>query len=260
MAVKKLKLEWAMDLSKALAGPIRNRISHIGVELEGGWDKNPTPHRVQRDGSVRDIPGYASIGDRNPMPGEGIAGEVSSPPLCVIKGFSAEAEPWVKKCYPKAINITCGMHVHMSFSTLLNYMRTMRSEYPITVVAEMKRWAKENDLPEDHPIWPRVEGKSDYCQFVYSGEEQILNRNRDYDKHRVGNRYSVINYNYGRTGTVECRLLPMMKDADLAVSAIRRLLDVTNAFLVVTAKREKQFDVKVEDDGSNREVREIYVN
>ncbi len=258
MAGKKLLSEWAIEVTVRKA---RNRIKAIGVELEGGWTKNPAPYIIQRDGSVKDIPYYASIGDRYQGPeDDGIAGELPSPPLDVRKGFEAKAEPWIRKYYPVAINHTCGMHVHMSFQRLLHYMYTMRSEYPATVIKEMKKWAEEQKLPQEHIIWERLAGQSDYCQFVYSGPDQILNKGKDYDKRRVGNRYSVINYSFGRTGTVECRLLPMFDNVELALSAIKRLMDVTNAFFVVTAKREKDTSVSVDGESRNREVREIYVN
>lgn len=251
MAMKKLKPEWALDLSKALSKPIRNRIAAIGVELEGAWKKDPTPYRVIRDGSVKDFE-YPFCDYR--------LGELPSEPLSTIKGMDKVAAPWIRKYYPDKVNHTCGLHVHMSFVHLLNYMRVLRSEYPMTVVEEMKKWANANKLPKDHPIWARLEGKSEYCQFVYSGPEQILNRNKDYDKVRTGNRYSVINYNWARTGTVECRLLPMMDTSDLAVNAIQHLVNVTNAFLVVTAQREKALKVEIGDGANSREVREIYVS
>lgn len=249
--MKKLDLGWAIDVSKLLNQPekIRNRVNAIGVELEGGWVRPPTPYRIIRDGSVKGLLGPH-------------VGELPSPPLNIVKSFQ-DAEDWIRKCYPPQVNHTCGMHVHYSFDTLLNYMRVMPSEFSATIVREAARWAEEENLPKDHPIWNRLDGRSEYCQLVHSAEDQILNTGKDYDKHRVGNRYSVVNYNYGRTGTVEIRLLPMMANVELALSAIKRMLAVVNSFLVATAKREVVHEAVVETNSKAtkrvREQREIYL-
>jgi hypothetical protein len=52
----------------------------------------------------------------------------------------------------------------------------------------------------------------------------------------------------------------MMETADQANSAIETLLNLTNKFLVVTAKKSKKIDVTVTDSQvKNREVREIFL-
>lgn len=249
--MKKLDLGWAIDVSRLLGQPekIRNRIAAIGIELEGGWTRQPAPYRIIRDGSVKNLVGPH-------------IGELPSPPLAILKSFD-EAEAWIRKCYPPQVNDTCGMHMHFSFDTLLNYMRVMPSEFSATVVREAARWAEEENLPRTHPIWNRLDGRSEYCQLIHSVEDQILNTGKDYDKNRVGHRYTAVNYNYGRTGTVEIRLMPMMANVDLALSAIKRMLAVVNSFLVATAKREVTHEAVVEKDTKAtkrvRETREIYL-
>lgn len=146
----------------------------------------------------------------------------------------------MKTFYPHLVDASCGMHVHMSFKTAFTYQRTMVPTFPATIVASVKSWATAEGLPKDHPLWPRLEGKSRYCQHTFDADNQVLNTTKDFVQDRKGHRYTVINYNYGRTNTIECRLLPMMQTVEQALRAVQTILDTTNNFLVATAEREKK--------------------
>jgi len=227
---------------------LRNRIDKVGIELEGGWATVPVGGRVIRDGSVKGL--SANVVH---------IGELVSAPIKTGKNYEGVFE-WVRKFYPYEVNHTCGLHVHMSFQTASNYMQLIRPEYPATIIASIEAWAIRMGLRKDHPLWPRLQGKSEYCQHTFHGEEQLKNNGKDYDKTRSGHRYTVINYAYNRTGTVECRLLPMMDTLDQGLSAIQEVLDVTNAFLVATAERPKKILAEVKNDYPiTKEVRDIYV-
>lgn len=218
----------------------KGRIKCLGIELEGGWNTLPRGTTLVRDGSVH-------------VRAEHV-GELPSPPLEV-----GEWEKWVRKFYPSIVDASCGLHVHTSFLSPFSYQRLLTPLYPATVVGYFKRWAKKEGLPLDHPIWPRLAGKSRYCQHTYHAEGQILSRGKDYDQERVGHRYTVINYCWGTHSTVECRLLPMMGDVDLAVRAINELMAITNAFLIATAKREVKVEAIVELEGGVEEETMIHV-
>jgi hypothetical protein len=247
--MKTLKIEWAVNLERVLQNPekIRNRIGHIGIELEGGWDKEPLHNRVIRDGSVI-------------IPGVNYVGEVVSDPIDISKSFKT-AEEWIHKNYPNKVNETCGLHIHFSFQSLLNYVRVMPSEFSATIVKQAEIWALDNKLEKDHPIWARLLGLRNHCQLVHSAEDQILNTQKDYDRKRVGHRYSAVNYAYGRTGTAEIRVLSMMETPDKAVEIIKHMLLVVNAFLVATGKKEPDFTASAKASASKgiREVKEIFV-
>ena len=204
------------DVKKA-----RNRIYRVGIELEGKWPNHPKGCQVVRDGSV-EFPNM-----------EGKVGEIQSPPLPV-----EEIEAWVKKAYPAEVNHTCGLHVHVSFKSALTYQRLMDPRFQSTVINYFGKWAKKVKLDPKHPLWARLEGKSIYCQHQFHADEQVLNIDRDFNKERRGHRYTVINYCWGRTSTLECRLLPAMDTVELALDAIDTFINITNGFLVATAKRE----------------------
>lgn len=237
----------ALDLTGS-KGKAPNRIYRIGIELEGGWTKLPPGTRgLQHDGSVQIDRG---IGDQ-PL----LTGELANGPMSM-----QEWESWLKIHYPQRINGTCGMHVHLSPRTSLCYSRLMDPQYPGTVVEYFKRWAGNEGLSKDHPIWPRLKGKSIYCQHLYMADDQVRNVTKDHNQQRPGHRYTVINYCHGRYGTVECRLLPMMDTAKEAIGMVQELIDITNAFLKVTRRKEERHSASLEVDGESlRENRKIYV-
>lgn len=214
----------------------KNRIYRIGIELEGGWIKLPPGVRqLQHDGSVQIERG---IGEPQFQ-----TGELAIGPLEL-----SEWQKWLKTHYPQKVNQTCGMHVHLQTSNSLAYSRLLDARYPGTVIEYFKRWSTREGLAKDHPIWPRLRGKSIYCQHLYMGEEQIRNTQKDHDRARPGHRYTVINYCHGRYGTVECRLLPMMQTVEQAERAIQEYIDITNAFLRASRKKESRFSVCAEAD------------
>lgn len=228
-----------------------DRINLIGIELEGGFAKLPEGVKLVRDSSVQFSQDEIL---KHGLSGATI-GELPSPPLEI-----ADWKKWIKKYYPTCSNATCGMHVHMSFKTPFAYNKLMVEKYPATIVAYVKRWSEENSLPKDHPIWSRLAGKCEYCQHVFNPDLQLQNRNKDYDHHRDGNRYSAIAFHYNRLRTIECRLLPMMSSVDLAISAIQNIMDTTNKFLVATASKEVKYVSKLYDsDDEYVETRRIRV-
>ena len=147
---------------------------------------------------------------------------------------------WIRQFYPKFVNETCGLHVHMSFKSALHYMRLMSPRYPETITAYMTEWANEERLDKDHPIWARLKGNSEYCQPVFDADRQVRKTKKEYNHHDPdGHRYTMINYCHGTHGTLECRLLPMMETADQAVRAVQRIFDVTNACLVEKHREDR---------------------
>lgn len=232
---KKHKLGPPVNLDKVL-GKTRNRVFRVGVELEGGWGILPKGVRLLRDGSIR-------FTDAEIMKGIESIGELTSPPLAVRAEEATSSlhyPAWMSACYPKFVNESCGLHVHMSFKSAFTYQRLMTPAFPATILAYMTRWAKDEGLSDIHPIWPRLAGKNEYCQHTFYADDQVEKVDKDYDHHRVGNRYSVIVYPWSRHQTVECRLLPMLDTVEQAINAVKEILNITNAFLVMTAKREEK--------------------
>lgn len=230
-------------------GRYRNRVYRIGLELEGGWNKLPAGVHLVRDGSV-------TFSEHIPH-----VGELVSPILSITNNSPSWWRNWIRIHYPHHVNATCGMHVHINFKTAFSYNRVMTAAYPATVVEEFRKWATAKHMPDSHPIWPRLAGKCRFCQHVFDADNQARSEDKDHDQQRVGHRYTVINYCYGRYCTAECRLLPMMNTVDMATEAIQELLDITNAFLVALPfKREKkqQLDFTA-DEGLERVRTQLFV-
>lgn len=228
----------------------RNRVYMVGIELEGGWTHGQLPGdtRVIRDGSVHIEP---PVPPRNvevdPLKYERWlmretprqVGEIPSPPL-----DPAAVPGWLATYYPRFHNATCGMHVHLSFKDAIAYTRLMVPEYQDTVIEYFKRWCggQPQLFPADHHIWPRLRGENEYCQHKFFPDEQSLQREKDYNHHRHGCRYTAVVYRYKKFGTIECRLLSMMPTHQVAAEAVAYLISITNAFLAATSKsrtREK---------------------
>ncbi len=259
------------------AGPPRNRIAQVGVELEGGWNKLPAEVRLTHDGSVRGISSFPpakeaelieltrllnNSGGTNEQQlrfqklyheqqrcAEKLKiGELPSPILSMKQADPMYWPVWVRKFYPSHVNYTCGLHVHMSFNRELTYQRLMDSTYSKTILEEMRKWAEARTIPAEHPLWARLAGSCEYCQHLFYAEQQTkerVKRNTNADHRREGSRYTVVNYPWSLLHTVEVRLLPMFDQADLAIEAIQQVINITNAFLMATRRREEWHSVNL---------------
>lgn len=238
----------ALDLSTHLK-TTKNRVHRVGIELEGAWNqdaivgikkKNLKVPNIERDGSVRfnpeELPEYNNI--------QWYVGEYPGPPLVVEKG-PTDFREWLKVYYPTKVNATCGLHVHMSFSNALIYQRLMEVSYPASIVRYMKDWAVKHKLPKENPLWDRLAGKSIYCQHLFFPDEQVKDLRKDFNQTRHGCRYTVVNFCFSRNKTAEVRLLPAMPTVDLAIDSIENLINVTNAYLVATAKKEVKHSAEI---------------
>jgi hypothetical protein len=204
----------------------KNRINLIGVELEGAWDKAPAV-LIVRDGSVKFDPPYKYIGEA-----------VSQ----TFKPDTDDMANWVTAVYPNHVNETCGLHVHMSFKYIINYMRLMTPRFTDEIVKRIAEWAEDEKLPIKHPIWKRVMDKNhQHCAHQYCGDHQIHSKTKDWhSRGQPHSRYTVLNYCFSLENrkTVECRLLPMMETPDQAIRGINRICLVTNQFLAKMKDRE----------------------
>lgn len=219
-----------LDISRLLRQAPKNRIGRIGVELEGGWKQLPDGAHLERDGSVfgdQGVPGFK-------------CGELPIGPM-----QPAAMPKFMKKYYPQKVDSTCGMHVHMSFESLRHYAWLMVPEYQETICEYLIQWAKDERFSTDHHIWGRLKGESIYCQKKFWPDEQVSYKKKDHDHNRDGHRYTIVHY-CGRMLTIEVRVLPMMVTADQAIRAVKQVLDITNASLVLLADRNQKITEKMD--------------
>ena len=246
---------------------VRNRISKIGVELEGGWEKDPGIP-VERDASVRfpvsplhvqpiTIPNTMLSTERSERGGGKmvLSGEIQSKP-----GDLSEVSAFILKVYPQFVNATCGLHVHMSFTRRYFYQRLMDPSYQDTMFETILIWAEEKKFSKSHPIWERLSGKHVTCMREFLADAQVRVDRKRYDHNVPYSRYTAINYPWLQHKTVECRLLPMFEDAPDAVEGVLLVVDTTNKFLAKQRGKEQKHSIGLPVSNNNAFVRYYDVN
>lgn len=246
----------------------KNRINQLGIELEGGWDKMPKGMAkwcgrtdITRDNSVvfepppvvtDPVTGARSFA--TPMPV--VTGEIPSRPLAMT-----EWHDFMHACYPHHVNATCGMHVHMSFTTKLNYQRLMDPAYMTHILKALYEWATKENLPSTHPLWDRLgNANHNHCAHIYLGDAQVKVDHKDFRSRGTAySRYTAINYCYAQHRTVEVRVLPMMDEVEQAIRAIQTVIDATNGFLAKIKTRECRVPAMVSSQSPELSVHEAFV-
>ena len=207
-------------------GKVKNRVALVGVELEGGWvELPPGVQQLEHDGSVfngRVPAGVKHIGE-----------------LPIGPALPAGIGELMRINHPQKVNQTCGMHVHMSFDTLWYYHLLMVPEYPKTILHYLTLWAQEQKFKETHHIWGRLRGESRFCQDQFWPDAQASNKRKGHDQNVPGHRYTHVHY-CGRQNTIEIRTLPMMDKIKVAIAAVQRVIDITNACLYVLGTQVKR--------------------
>jgi hypothetical protein len=214
----------------AVLGKVKNRVALVGVELEGGWiELPPGVAQLDHDGSV--------FNGRMPA-GVRYIGELPIGPA-----LPAGIGELIRQNHPQKVNNTCGMHVHMSFETLWYYHVLMVPEYTKTVIHYLTKWAEEQKFKDSHHIWPRLKGESRFCRDEFWPDMQAGTKRKDHNQERPGHRYTHVHY-CGRHSppTIEIRTLPMMDKIKTAISAVHRVIDITNACLYVLGPKSSKLD------------------
>lgn len=247
-----------------------NRVKLVGIELEGGWDAVPAGESVVKDGSVKFPPsparpsvpqrpgtplsfaqyqalvsGEAPPPSHSPSQGPAVKGEIVSKPLHIDK-----IAGWVKHAYPAHVNETCGLHVHMSFYSKLNYSRLMTPAFIPWMVSALTTWATTEHLPPDHPQWRRFDPQDpwtlQHCAHTYLGEAQARMIRKDWESRgKPYSRYTFVNYCDGQHHTVEVRGISMPPTHAHALRAIMTVITATNEFLSKIKQKETASRVRV---------------
>jgi hypothetical protein len=187
-----------------------------GVELEGGWNK-PRRSLERVFGRKGQIKGDGSVS----VNAAGHIGEFSTRPYKSEEALKAT----VFQAYPDAVNDTCGMHVHTSW-TLGDYVKLADPRFAPFFRDKMAEFA--GTLPRSRArtaLETRLAGQNHFCQVnqATDGARHLEQQNVD--------RYRQLNYCWYRHNTLECRLLPMFDTKEGAWAAIRKLLNIYEEWL-----------------------------
>lgn len=264
-------------------GKAKNRIYRVGVELEGGWTELPPGVELVRDGSIHGLKGptrkqkvseptYLRVLPGGQSQPQAYAQRIPSPdgsgyiyvvlrenekdvPIPISTGElpSEPFEPakvanWMRQSYPQVVNKTCGLHVHLSFEDARHYQLLMCPAFTVTMRDFLVEWGKEVKIEEKHPLWDRLAGKSEFCKFEFWADYQVCQGRKNYNHDVPGSRYSMINYCHSLHQTLECRVLPMFADVEMAVAAVQRVIDITNASLAINKEVERPLVAEVKAD------------
>ena len=185
-------------------------VALAGVELEGGWDEWPENDRIDigSDGSVRaDAPHVGEIRTAPLPPGQMLR--------------------LVPEIYPDEVNKTCGLHLHMSFRSLVSYGALCEDEFWPFLSGRLEVWGERANI-KNPEFWARLRGENNYCSNSCKGPYR-RQQTRATDRGDV--RYAPVNYCWGLHKTVEVRVLPMFKRPEVAVTALRQVLNATDEWI-----------------------------
>lgn len=214
------------------------QIQRVGVEYEGGWACACDIHDTRFDASTlreklglvvpEDVtipechcqpPNFHRDGSVSGVSGNWV-GEISA-----VGGLPpGEWEEFHRKWYPPFVNLSCGMHVHVSMHPKI-YMSIVTPRLESFLIGELVRWGKAFKIPYTHPFWTRLAGGNHYTKIGITHE--IIQKQLRATG-RIEERYYATNYCWTKHGTLEIRVLPMFKQsrtAERAINAVVRALE-----------------------------------
>lgn len=210
-------------------------IAAASVELEGGFSSKLTYELSDAGIPVRHDGSVGRFTDRCPY-----RGEISNSPASIDGVLN-----FIHKYYPTEVNDTCGMHLHVSFDNKLDYMRLMTKTFYSYFLKEIEAWAKAEGIPENDRFWSRFRGDVHYTGRVWAPELQLLGHDLPNGE---GSRYAILNFCWGKHGTLECRLMPMFEDKERSKRAIKAIVDIYEKYLTTHKPREPNYKIDVVDD------------
>jgi hypothetical protein len=177
---------------------------------------------------------------------------------------------WMDANYPSAHNRSCGLHIHISLP-ILRYSQLMDQKFWTFFREKMGAWAKENILSTSE-FWPRWNGENRYCQNLFQPDLQSLATGK------TGERYCALNYafnfqtrsrrSYSRSRrikirkTLEMRVFPVFKSAEIAQLAVCKYLSLVEEYLAAQPRSERARavrEISVDDEGPITKRRESEV-
>jgi hypothetical protein len=219
----------------------------IGVEVEGWW-RNENWAEVERVASNWHMAGTEDgslNGYRNHT-----AYEFRTRP-----GSLGEQISQVIAVYPDAYHASAGMHVHMSFKSAQDITCLNSTEFFRYFRERWESWGTRMQVNPDSQFWKRLKGYNDYCD---------VNTVADTSTMLGGDRYKQLNFtSYARHKTMEMRMLPLFRDARLAVSALEEWVTIVEDFLdlvapsQVWAKYDRDTTVDLSDGGVYEQLQTI---
>lgn len=211
---------------------VKRRWLQMGAELEGSWAKT-------RKSVAAAVRGSKAIDDRSVHIGHGDPGEIVTRPHDVLEDLCRD----ITELWPDTVNDSCGFHIHASFTPMDTSLLATR-EFYVYFKERWNKWGVENKIDRTHEFWTRLAGRNKFATDRFDPETQLRGTGGAPPGDK---RYTMLNfYAWEKHRTVECRLLPMFNNLELALSAVRCMSDIYNVYLSRTAFVPLTFEPKVQ--------------
>jgi hypothetical protein len=195
--------------------PTKKRWLQMGAELEGSWIKK----RVTVAAEVR---GAKAVDDHSVHIGHGDPGEIVTRPHESLDSLIKD----ITHLWPDTVDVSCGFHLHASFTPLDGSILTSEEFYSY-FKKQWAKWGKDVGLERNHEFWSRLRGDNKFAKDRFVPSEQLSKPLAVREA-----RYTMLNwFAWAKHGTVECRLLPMFQDKQIAISAVHCLSEIYNSWL-----------------------------
>jgi hypothetical protein len=197
-------------------GEKTKRWLQMGAELEGSWVRS-------RKNVAAEVRGARAHDDRSVHIGHGDPGEIVTRPHDTLDGLLKD----IDLLWPDTINDSCGFHVHASFTPLDGSIIATRDFYTF-FKDEWSRWGHQMGIEKNHEFWTRLAGRNKFAKDTFDPETQLKGA-----AGRSGDaRYTILNFHaWEKHKTIECRLLPMFANKEVAFSAVRNLASIYDTYL-----------------------------
>jgi hypothetical protein len=247
------------------------KIIKIGIELEGGWYDMPSNEHERLDplhsyswhnDSTTESLEMGSCGDcdycndgcsENCEDGDGQAGEIVSYPMFINHKTQSwdstydniQWHEWIRKYYPQEHNSDCGGHFHISFDNIQAFEFLCTKQFFNHFQRELYRWGVKANI-KNADFWSRLRGDNSMCRTTFRGTEQLYTQNDSYPDCR----YSILNFQYNKHGTLEFRILPIFDEPKLYIKAIQVCMDITQKYLDKIANHP----IEIQEDTREQEI------
>lgn len=204
-------------LKEMQASPVpKKRWLQMGAELEGSWKSRKTTATLCRGARAHE--------DRSVHIGHGDPGEIVTRPHDNLEDLLFD----IKTLWPDTVNESCGFHLHASFTPLDGCVIATKDFYK-WFKSEWAKWGKEQKLDPTHEFWNRLAGRNKFAKDVFDPDVQLKGMMGAPPNDR---RYTILNFfAWEKHKTIECRLLPMFTDVNVALSATIKLSQIYNDYL-----------------------------
>lgn len=199
--------------------PLKQRWLQMGVELEGSWTSK------SRSDVAAQVRGAKAVKDLSVKIGVGDPGEIITRPHADLDALCTD----ILALYPDQVHVSCGFHAHNSFTPMDASIIASHKFYSYFKDC-WEKWGHKKKLPRTHEFWTRLHGQNVNARDEFVPEKQLIGDGRGGKGSHA--RYTILNfYSWELHRTVECRLLPMFSDRELAVDAIRYLAWIYDSYL-----------------------------